>query len=273
MSRDGAREAREMLGDTINEIVFDGARWHGAMTIVKESGGLRPAEEVASDNLTEVGNATGVSPLHASAEPGEVPISPRDSYLVEDADANPAPALDGREAAMAAVEESSGARKTGPQAVPGTPYAAPLVREGETEDAILEDAVDELQNYLRNGDRCEACSCVLPIHDSLCPFDIVARATLRTGAERGDEISEIQARGDTACNNAAHYLVEVARLRLALEELFPVSEGFTEAFDDLERMGLIVEVPADERFREEWDADTMYVWAWSVPLPTPSEEA
>ena len=57
---------------------------------------------------------------------------------------------------------------------------------------------------------------------------------------------------------------EVERLRRALEELFPVSEGFTEAFDDLERMGLLVEVPADETFREEWDADTMYVWAWSA---------
>lgn len=57
---------------------------------------------------------------------------------------------------------------------------------------------------------------------------------------------------------------EVERLRRALEELFPVAEGFTEAFDDLERLGLLVEVPADETFREEWDADTMYVWAWSA---------
>ncbi len=56
---------------------------------------------------------------------------------------------------------------------------------------------------------------------------------------------------------------EVTAFRRAMEELFPVSEGFTEAFDDLERMGLLVEVPADELFREEWDADTMYVWAWS----------
>ena len=57
---------------------------------------------------------------------------------------------------------------------------------------------------------------------------------------------------------------EVERLREALEKLFPVAEGFTEAFDDLERMGLIVEVPADEAFRDEWDADTMYVWAWRL---------
>ena len=57
---------------------------------------------------------------------------------------------------------------------------------------------------------------------------------------------------------------EVERLREALETLFPVAEGFTEAFDDLERMGLIVEVPADDAFREEWDVDTMYVWAWRV---------
>lgn len=67
---------------------------------------------------------------------------------------------------------------------------APTVREGETERTALEGAVDELQNYLRAGDRCESCSCVLPNHDALCPFDVVARAALRTGAERGDETGE-----------------------------------------------------------------------------------
>ena len=65
---------------------------------------------------------------------------------------------------------------------------------------------------------------------------------------------------------------EVAKLRAALERLFPVDEGYTEAFDDLEAMGLLVEVPADEAFREEWDADTMYVWAWSALASRPGTE-
>jgi len=34
--------------------------------------------------------------------------------------------------------------------------------------------------------------------------------------------------------------------------------------DTLEKLGLLVEVPADEQFREDWDADTMYVLAWKV---------
>ena len=53
------------------------------------------------------------------------------------------------------------------------------------------------------------------------------------------------------------------RYREALMRLFPVEEGFTEAFDDLIALGLLVEVPADEVFRAEWDANTMYAWAWS----------
>jgi len=52
------------------------------------------------------------------------------------------------------------------------------------------------------------------------------------------------------------------RLRKAMERLFPVSEGFGEEFDTLKELGLIVMVPADEVYREEWGDDTMYVWAW-----------
>ena len=32
--------------------------------------------------------------------------------------------------------------------------------------------------------------------------------------------------------------------------------------DTAERLGLIVRVPADERFRDEYDADEMFVWSW-----------
>ena len=35
--------------------------------------------------------------------------------------------------------------------------------------------------------------------------------------------------------------------------------------DMMERLGLLVEVPASEAFREDWDCDTMYVLAWSRP--------
>ena len=65
------------------------------------------------------------------------------------------------------------------------------------------------------------------------------------------------------------------KLREAFEELFPVEEGFTEAFDTLERLGMLVEVPADEVFKEEWgdDADTMYVWAWSALASRPGTES
>lgn len=50
----------------------------------------------------------------------------------------------------------------------------------------------------------------------------------------------------------------------ALEHICPASEGFTEAFDYLHEHGLLVEVPADEAFREEWGVETpMYVWRWS----------
>ena len=34
-------------------------------------------------------------------------------------------------------------------------------------------------------------------------------------------------------------------------------------FDMMVRLGLFVEVPADEEYREEWDMDTMYVLSWS----------
>jgi hypothetical protein len=56
---------------------------------------------------------------------------------------------------------------------------------------------------------------------------------------------------------------EVRALREVLMHLCPAEEGFTEAFDYLIERGLLVEVPADEAYREEWDSDTMHVWRWS----------
>lgn len=42
--------------------------------------------------------------------------------------------------------------------------------------------------------------------------------------------------------------------------------------DEMIERGLMVEVPASERFREEWDADTMYVMAWWPAARTALEE-
>lgn len=66
-----------------------------------------------------------------------------------------------------------------------------------------------------------------------------------------------------AADTLARLTRERDEARAALEKLFPVEEGFTDAFDGLEAAGLLVAVPADEAFRDEWDADEMYVWAWS----------
>lgn len=61
---------------------------------------------------------------------------------------------------------------------------------------------------------------------------------------------------------------EVTKLREALRWCAEAAwegssiEGY-DFQDMMEREGLMVEVPADEAFREEWDSDTMYVLAWS----------
>jgi len=72
--------------------------------------------------------------------------------------------------------------------------------------------------------------------------------------------------GPLLYGDAAHTIRRLsaseAALRAALEWAFPASEGFTEAFDGLVERGLLVEVPASEEYRAEWDADTMFVWAW-----------
>jgi len=41
--------------------------------------------------------------------------------------------------------------------------------------------------------------------------------------------------------------------------------------DTAERLGLIVRVPADEQFKEEYGSDEMFVWAWN-PLATEALE-
>ena len=58
-----------------------------------------------------------------------------------------------------------------------------------------------------------------------------------------------------------------------LRELFEyITNGMWDATADLswedweykaEELGLLVKVPASERFKEEWDHDKMLVWSWS----------
>ena len=71
-------------------------------------------------------------------------------------------------------------------------------------------------------------------------------------------IEASEARGRIATLEA-----ENAELRAAMESLFPNDEGYTEAFDELVKRGLIVRVPSDEAYRDEWgDEEWMYAWRW-----------
>ena len=61
--------------------------------------------------------------------------------------------------------------------------------------------------------------------------------------------------------------VEIRRLRAAFDwHCEKVFEGYApdgmDWQDEMERRGLLVEVPASPEFREEYDADTMLVQSW-----------
>ena len=58
-------------------------------------------------------------------------------------------------------------------------------------------------------------------------------------------------------------IAEIQRLHKAIETMCPARDGFGEWFDELIDLGVLVEVPSDAAYREEWgDQDTMYVYAW-----------
>jgi len=83
-----------------------------------------------------------------------------------------------------------------------------------------------------------------------------------------DELAELRADFDkwrlVAGKMFAEKDSEIARLRNALEQLFPSVEGFCEAMDALVDLGILVPVKSDERFRAEWgdEVNVMHVWAW-----------
>ena len=66
---------------------------------------------------------------------------------------------------------------------------------------------------------------------------------------------------------------EIKRLRTFIESEHPPVYGYGESFDLLKQMGIVVEVPSDDVFREEWgeDALCMWVFAWH-PLARENEE-
>ena len=63
-------------------------------------------------------------------------------------------------------------------------------------------------------------------------------------------------------------VAERDKLRQALEWIW--HEMLVRGLDDVDtqtklvELGLVAKVPADEQFREEWGADTMYVLAWKA---------
>ena len=64
------------------------------------------------------------------------------------------------------------------------------------------------------------------------------------------------------------YEYEIERLRKALEEFAQLAwEGGDidggDFQDTMVRYELMVEVPASEEFREEWDSETMYILSWT----------
>lgn len=95
---------------------------------------------------------------------------------------------------------------------------------------------------------------------------------LSIAEERLDE-SERQAETlqewvDALMDENASLIDERNRLREAVENVMFDEWGYRESEapdmqDELTRLGLLVEVPADEDFKREWDADTMLTFAWS----------
>ena len=77
----------------------------------------------------------------------------------------------------------------------------------------------------------------------------------RVSALQVTELEELE-------NELATLRKENQAARKALEIICPAEDGFTENFDLLADMGILVEVPADEVFKEEWASDTMWVWKW-----------
>lgn len=71
-----------------------------------------------------------------------------------------------------------------------------------------------------------------------------------------------------ACDRMDDLIVEITKLRAALQYCatqvsngYDIDGGYFQ--DEMIARGLMVEVPADEAFKAEYDSDVMYVLAWS----------
>ena len=68
--------------------------------------------------------------------------------------------------------------------------------------------------------------------------------------------------------NRTAIVAERDKLRQALEwiwrEMAQGGPADIDTQDTLENLGLLVEVPADEQFKQDYDADTMFVLAWQA---------
>lgn len=87
-----------------------------------------------------------------------------------------------------------------------------------------------------------------------------------------DVLAEVHAKADASVPEqewsitSAEMLVliaEIERLRRAVVLMCPARDGFNEHFEALRSLGIIVKIPSDAAFREEWgDEPFMYVFAW-----------
>jgi len=103
-----------------------------------------------------------------------------------------------------------------------------------------------------------------------------ARAYVDTLGLTSEQRAEVKYRMDAlaALSEGEGEREEVQRLRSALEWIGQkvwdggdVDGGHWQ--DEMAKRGILVEVPAGERFREEYDCDTMFTFYW---LATPREE-
>lgn len=75
--------------------------------------------------------------------------------------------------------------------------------------------------------------------------------------KREDELTTLRAKLAAAENDR-----DLARR--GLMDAHPAEDGLGEDFDMFCDIGLLVETPADDEFKEEWGEDTMWAWAWTI---------
>ena len=87
-----------------------------------------------------------------------------------------------------------------------------------------------------------------------CPYCEVAslRAELEEAKAQIEELAKDQSKHRELFEHVTHALWE-----------FTGDIEWSDWQDKAEELGLLVSVPASEDFKAEWEADEMFVWAWS----------